>query len=127
MKYLQDRRDKFFPLLAGKWHTEEFHELILPKLKTTKVNDMSYTMWFFFHPTAYKLMYYFAPIVFIICMLPAFILGLINKNWWLVFIFGFFISIVVRSLFEKIINKKLYPTGYTFYDNLIKKEEDYFK
>ena len=125
-KYFQKRRDKLFPKLAGQWNTEDFKERILPALKNMNVNNMSHQMWFFFHPTAYTLMYWGCTWVVIISSLIPFIYGLIVGKTIMTVSFGFLIVIMLINHYKRWKMREVFPPkGYTFYDNWIKKEEEY--
>lgn len=124
MNYFQKNRDKLFPLLAGKWHTKELQEKIIPELKRTNPSKLSYTAWFFFHPSAYWLMYWFAPIVTLICITPALLWAIYRNNIIALIVLGVLFFSLSKGLYTKFKTKKLYPKDYTFYDNWIKTPED---
>ena len=125
-KYFQKNRDKMFPLLKDKWNTEEFKKEILPKLKTMNVNNMSYQMWFFFHPSAYLLMYWGCVWVVIISSLIPFTYGLFTGKNIMVFSSGTIIGIMLYNFYGRWKNRDVFPPKqYTFYDNWIKKDEEF--
>jgi hypothetical protein len=119
---IRKNRDKWFPLFVGKWHTEDFKKNIVPKLKKSNPNSLSYQMWFYFHPSAYKLLYYGSPIIILICVSPAFIWALLNKKLFTLLILGVLLYSMGKSLYQKI--KYKCPKNYTFYDELLKTAED---
>jgi len=56
MKYLKEARYRIFPEITD-W-TEEYNDL-----RAKHPNDMRYIEWFWFHPSAFKLMKYGIPII----------------------------------------------------------------
>lgn len=123
--YFQKNRDKHFPLLEGQWDTKEFKEKILPKLKSMNVNDMSNQMWFFFHPSAYSLMYWGTNWVIVIALMLPFIYSVLNQRLIMSLVLGSIILIQVWNFAGRYKNRKIFPPkGYTFYDNWLKKDEE---
>lgn len=124
--YFQKRRDKFFPLLKDKWNTEDFKHRILPELKTMNVNKMSQQMWFFFHPTAYSLMYWGTNAVVVLSLSIPFIYSLITQRTIMILVLGSIILVQIWNFYGRWKNRKTFPPKeYTFYDNWLKKDEEY--
>jgi len=96
---------------------------IVPELKRMDVKQMSYQMWFFFHPSAYTLFYWGATWIIIISSLIPFIYGLIMGKTMMYVSFGLLIVLMLRNHFQRYKMRHMFPPkGYTFYDNWIKRE-----
>jgi len=124
--YFQKNRDKHFPLLKGKWNTDDFKDRILPGLKSMNVNKMSQQMWFFFHPSAYSLMYWGTNWVIILSLIVPFIYSVVTRRTIMFLVLGAIILVQVYNFIGRWKNRKTFPPkGYTFYDNWLKKDEEY--
>lgn len=69
---------------------------------SNNVRDLSYTDWFYCHPSAYKLFHYGFDIIFL-CVFS--IIAYFVRNYYIVFVFSLiYIAYMIYSLVKKLLN-----------------------
>lgn len=92
------------------YFTEEKKRSLFPNMdfkdpqnhkRMMKVSDMDYFDWLWFHPSAFKLVYYGSNAVAITLFTATTIYGVMTGNIFLSVIFGFLLSIFANDLYNK--------------------------
>jgi len=100
-------KEKIFPEI-----TDWFNPM--NKYRYAKVKDLTYKQWFWFHPSAYKLLNYGISVIGIICFLPLLLWLFFRGNYVLMIIPGILLVGNIISLIKKLKNQ-VAPNS-NFYD-----------
>jgi hypothetical protein len=116
-KYWDKEKVKEFPEIKD-WTSPQNHLRF-----DNDVNGMKWKYWYWFHPSAYKLMFYGSPVLSLALLLALMIYALSKESFIVAFLVGIGFFSIGQVLFKRI---KMYPfiKYLNHYDIYLREEEN---